>query len=158
MAQIDELLAFIDRQHDPANPLLVVGDLNVAAYDPDPDLADPTERYRDLSERLGSVGLVDLWAAHGVGPGHTCSFEHPDEIPAAPDDHDAVADDPLADPATAPGERIDYLWLAVPDGVTVEVDRPRRWAFRGRPARGGKAGSLSDHLALSTTLHVQRAR
>ena len=156
MAQVNELLAFIDRQHDPANPLLLVGDLNVAAHDPDPDLDDPTVRYRDLAERLGSVGLEDLWPAHGVGPGHTCSFTDPADIPTATDDSDAVRDDPEADPRTAPGERIDYLWLAVPDGVEVDIDRPRRWAFRGRSARGGAAGSLSDHLALSTTLHVRR--
>jgi endonuclease/exonuclease/phosphatase family metal-dependent hydrolase len=156
MAQVDELLAFVERQHDPANALLVVGDLNVAAHDPDPDLDDPTERYEDLAGRLGSIGLVDLWATHGVGPGHTCSFDDPTQIPPAPDDEDAVDDDPAGDPATAAGERIDYLWLAVPDGLEVAAERPRRWAFPGRPATGGPAGSLSDHLALSTTLHIRR--
>lgn len=153
MAQVDELVAFIAEQHDPANVLLVLGDFNVPAYDPDPSLDEPTERYRDLSKRLMAIGLCDLWATGGVGPGPTCTFTDPRDLPPDPDEPDRVADDPGAGPE-APGERIDYLWLRGPDGVDVTVDRPRRWAFPGRAARGGRAGSLSDHLALSVTLHL----
>lgn len=153
MAQLDELLAFIGREHDPALPLLVMGDLNVAADDPDPILADPRVRYDELADRLGSIGLRDVWADHGIGPGHTCTFTDAVELPADRDDPDQVADIARADPETQPGERIDYLWLHVPEGIEVTVGRPRRWAFPGRPARGGPAGSLSDHLALSVTLH-----
>ena len=65
-----------------------------------------------------------------------------------------TVDDPDASAASAPGERIDYLWLATPPGMTVAVDRPRRWAFSGRGVVGGPAGSLSDHLALSVTLRL----
>jgi hypothetical protein len=154
MAQVDELLELVERERDPEHVLLVVGDFNVPVDDPDPVLADPGERWRDFAARMGAAGLTDLWAAHGVGPGHTCSFTDPADLPADPDDPDLVADDPDGDPATSAGERIDFLWLSVPDGVDVEVGRPRRWAFPGRGARGGPAGSLSDHLALSTTLRI----
>ncbi|MGI8757330.1 MAG: hypothetical protein ACR2MB_16040 [Acidimicrobiales bacterium] len=153
MAQVDELVDFLVQQHDPANVLVVLGDFNVPAHDPDPSLADPTERYRDLSARLTSVGLRDLWATDGVGAGSTCTFTDPADLPPDPEEPDRVVDDPDAGPE-APGERIDYLWLRVPDGVDVGIDRPRRWAFPGRAARGGRAGSLSDHLALSVTLHL----
>jgi endonuclease/exonuclease/phosphatase family metal-dependent hydrolase len=156
MAQVDELVGFIGREHDPASPLLVVGDFNVAAHDPDPTLPDPTVRYRDLAHRLEWAGLRDLWADHGVGPGPTCSFTDEAHLPQDPEEPDRVADDPDGHPLESPGERIDYLWLATPDGLTVEVERPRRWAFHGRDAVGGPAGSLSDHLALSVTLHVSR--
>lgn len=154
MRQVDELVGFLEAQHDPACPLLVVGDFNVAAHDPDPLLPSPETRYRDLAQRLARIGLVDVWAGHGVGPGPTCTFETPADIPPDPDEPDRVADDPDGSPATAPGERIDYLWLAAPAGLAVEVERPRRWSFTGRGVRGGDAGSLSDHLALSVTLRL----
>ena len=154
MRQVEELLAFLRREHDPASPLLVVGDFNVMAHDPDPRLPDPEARYRDLAERLARMGLVDVWAGHGVGPGSTCTFASPSELPADPDEPDRVADDPDEVAPFAAGERIDYLWLAQPGSGSVEVDRPRRWAFAGRGVQGGPAGSLSDHLALSVTLRL----
>lgn len=154
MRQVDELVSFIERERRPSNPILVVGDLNVQRHNA--SLADPSADYDDLALRFARIGLADLWAAHGVGPGHSCSFTSPTDLPSDPDEPDQVVDDPDHDPASAPGERIDYLWLApAQDGsVSVEVDRPRRWAFTGRGVRGGKAGSLSDHLALSVTLHL----
>ena len=158
LRQLAELVAFIEAHRSPTNPLVVLGDFNVSAHDPDPDLTDPTSRYRALADHLEPLGLRDVWADHGIGPGHTCTFRNPADLPADPDDPDQVVDDPNADPATAAGERIDYVWVAPPtDGATaVDVDRPRRWAFTGRGVQGGPAGSLSDHLALSTTLHLRR--
>ena len=153
MGQVDELAAFVDEEHDPASPLLVVGDFNVPAYASDLGLPSPQARYLDLAARLARVGLVDVWAAHGIGPGHTCTFDDPADLPADPDEPDQVADDPDAG-VDAPGERIDYLWLSTPPGLGVEVERPRRWSFTGRGVRGGPAGSLSDHLALSVTLRL----
>lgn len=157
LRQVDELVSFMERERQPSNPMLLVGDLNICAYDHHPGLTDPTDRYRDLAVRLERIGLHDLWAAHGVGPGHSCTFTEAAELPSDPDEPDQVIDDPAGDPATTPGERIDYLWLAqaTSGATTVTADRPRRWAFTGRGVRGGKAGSLSDHLALSVTLHLQ---
>ena len=153
MAQVDELIGFIEREHDPSHVLLVAGDLNVPAHDPDPRLADPADRYRDLAAHLDRAGLHDVWPVHGIGPGPTCSFEPDDELPPDADEPDLV-EDREDDPA---GERIDYLWLRVPDALAdrVEVGRPRRWAFGGRGVTGGPAGSLSDHLALSVTLRLR---
>jgi len=164
MAQVDELVEFIARERDPHNPVLLVGDLNVAAHDH--RVTGPVDAsYRDLQRRLEPLGFVDLWATEGVGPGFTCDFEDPEQLPADPGFPDAVLDDPDQDPDTRRPCRIDYLWLApatkaredAPSGqpVTVAVDRPRRWAFPGREARGGPGGSLSDHLALSVTLHMR---
>lgn len=153
MRQVDELVAFVEEQHDPASPLLVVGDFNVQAHAADPRLPRPDSRYQDLAERLARVGLVDVWAGHGVGAGPTCTFHDAADLPPDPDEPDQVADDPEAGP-DAPGERIDYLWLASPLGTSVEVERPRRWSFTGRGVQGGPAGSLSDHLALSVTLRL----
>lgn len=156
MRQVDELMSFVERERRPSNPMLLVGDLNVCAHDHDQTLHQPSDRYRDLAVPLRRLGFRDLWADHGVGPGHSCSFHVPADLPADGAEPDQVVDDPDGDPATSPGERIDYLWLApaADDAIVVTVDRPRRWAFAGRDARGGPAGSLSDHLALSVTLHL----
>ena len=158
MAQVDELIGFIEQHHQVDSPLLVVGDFNVKADDPDPTLADPTERYRDLAAHMDRAQLTDLWTEHGVGIGATCTFAVADELPAEPDEPDQVVDvaDAADDPSGPRSERIDYLWLSVPDGLSVAVQRPRRWAFPDRPATGGPAGSLSDHLALSVTLDLSR--
>lgn len=154
MRQVDELLAFVERTRDPDHVLAVVGDLNVAAHDPDPRLADAGDRYRDLAERMARRGLDDVWSQHGVGPGPTCSFTDPSQLPTDPDDPDRLLDHEADHEA---GERIDYLWLSVPGSLEgrVSVERPRRWAFPGRGVRGGPAGSLSDHLALSVTLRLR---
>ena len=151
MRQVDELVAFLEEERRPSNPMLLVGDMNVPAFDP--TAVEPTAQYDDLAVRLERIGLVDLWATQGVGSGHSCSFTTASDLPADPDEPDRLLDDP--DSGTdAPGERIDYLWLAQPlDGkVSVEAARPHRWSFPGRTPKGGPAGSLSDHLALSTVL------
>lgn len=154
MDQVDELVAFVQRERRPDVPLLLVGDFNISARDPEPRLRDPAERYRELTEQLAPLAVTDLWGVHGIGLGHSCTFTDPGDLPSDPEEPDRVLDDASADPATSPGERIDYLWLAPADDgrVAVQVERPRRWAFTGRDARGGPAGSLSDHLALSVTL------
>ena len=154
MRQVDELVAFLDAEHDPASPLLLVGDFNVQAHDDDPTLPEPEARYRDLAERLAAAGLVDVWAGHGVGPGSTCTFTDPADLPSDPDEPDLVVDDADAEPAGTAGERIDYLWLSTPVGSEVHLERPRRWSFTGRGVTGGPAGSLSDHLALSVRLRL----
>ena len=151
MEQVDELIGFIEREHDPTCPLLVVGDFNVPAWDHDVDAH--TAAYRDLAEHLDRAQLRDVWASHGIGPGPTASFAQEADVPPDPEVPDQVAD--LIDDASAiAGERIDHLWLSVPDGCSVAIERPRRWAFLGRGVAGGPAGSLSDHLALSVTLRL----
>lgn len=159
MAQVDELVEFVQRERDQENPLLVVGDFNVAAHDRRLR-GDPGAYHRDLLDHLAPLDVVDLWATDGIGPGPTATFTDAEAIPADPALPDCVLDHP-DDPADAstPGDRIDYLWYSPPwrrARTEVQLDRPRRWAFPGRPAKGGPAGSLSDHLALSVTVHLHR--
>lgn len=157
-AQIEELASFVADHRRPSNPLLLVGDFNVAAYDSDPNLGDTAARYDEMRKILAPLDIVDLWEESGVGPGPTSTFTEPADLPADPADPALVADDADARPDTTRGDRIDHLFLGQPqDGsVTVRAERPRRWAFPGRDAHGGPAGSLSDHLCLSTVLHVGR--
>jgi len=159
MAQVDELVEFVGRHRNQENPLLVVGDFNVARHDR--RLRGDTEAYhRDLLDHLSPLDVSDVWSTHGIGTGPTASFRDAVELPRDPVLADCVVDDP--DESTdrpGPGDRIDYLWYSPPwrrARTRAELDRPRRWAFPGRAARGGPGGSLSDHLALSVTLHLNR--
>lgn len=158
MAQVDELVAFVERERDPAAALVVAGDFNVPAHLPGRSGDAATAEYDDLRSRLEPLGLVDVWATSGVGAGNSCTFVDAAELPADPDEPDCVLDAP-SDSVDGPGERIDYLWLGQPaeGSVRATADRPRRWAFPGRPVTGGPAGSLSDHLLLSTTVHLAPA-
>lgn len=153
MRQVDELVAFVRRVHHPDHVLALVGDFNVQSRTP--GAADPSARYDDLARHLAPLSVRDAWADHGVGAGATCTFASPTDLPVDPGDPDLVVDDPDEGPTPAAGERIDYLWLAPPAGATLDIGRPRRWAFPGRGVTGGPAGSLSDHLALSVTVSIR---
>lgn len=163
MAQLDELTRFVRRTHRPGNVVSVVGDMNVPAVAPDyPD--GPTVPYDGLVERLGSLGLQDLWTTHGSGDGWTCGAPTDSFADQAdPDDPDALVDDAAGaavDPAhLAARERIDYLFLAEPDPtqrVRIEATSVRRYAFpraAGAPKRD-RLVRLSDHLAIGADLTV----
>ncbi|HRA34888.1 MAG TPA: endonuclease/exonuclease/phosphatase family protein [Acidimicrobiales bacterium] len=163
MAQVDELVDFVQHERDQENPLLVVGDFNVAAHDRRIP-RHPDAYYRDLVDHLAPLDVVDLWATDGIGQGPTAGFAPGDAIAADPALPDCVLDQPddtpePGGPGRPPGDRIDYLWYSPPwrrARTTAQLDRPRRWSFPGRPARGGPAGGLSDHLALSVTIHLHR--
>ena len=155
VAQLRELVEFVTSVRSPDAALLLVGDFNVCAHDPDPSLAKPTERYDEFQQILAPLNVVDVWAEDGVGLGHTCTFERAEDLPSDPANSDRVIDvDADLDPLDVAGERIDYLWFAPSESnpTAFTVGRPRRWSFGGRDARGGPAGSLSDHLALSVSL------
>lgn len=157
LRQVEELVDFVADVHDPSLPLLVMGDFNIRFHDTRPGFADPSASFRDLADRLEPLGLRDLWSTRGTGPGHTCTFQDPAELPPATDEPDSVRDDPGPEPIGVSSERIDYAWLAGPRTRRPKASDPdvsaiRRWAFPGRGAVGGPGGSLSDHLGLSVDL------
>ncbi len=170
MAQLDELVAFVERSHRPGNVIAVVGDMNVPAEDPAyPEGAD--RQYRDLTERLGGIGLTDLWTTHGTGLGHTCgaptdSFadqtdpDDPDAlVDLEPDEAQTAARDQIDPALVAERERIDYLFLADPDPsqrVRVEATSVRRYAFPrfAHASSRHRLVRLSDHLAIGADLAI----
>jgi endonuclease/exonuclease/phosphatase family metal-dependent hydrolase len=156
MAQVDELVAFVERVHRPGNALVVAGDFNVVAHDEGAS-GGPERWYRDLTARLGRLHLVDTWAAAGVGPGPTCGENadpFDDEDPAAPG---FVRDDPDAELGPEQ-ERIDYVFVrdAPEDRLRATVERPRRRAFPRSPGSVDyqRLARLSDHLALSVVVKL----
>lgn len=171
MAQLDELVAFVQRVHRPGNVVAIVGDMNVPAYAPDYP-AGPTAQHDDLMARLAPLGMRDLWSEDGIGVGDTCGLAiDPFTDQTDPDLCDALIDRP-GDPSDAdahdgPGVpadhaaeryRIDYLFLQEPrDDHTLglRAERPRRYAFpraATAPDRH-RIPRLSDHLAVTVELH-----
>ncbi len=155
MAQINELIEFIEAWHDPVNAMLLVGDFNVPAGLK--DSKDMDSEYQHLAAKLSRLGFFDLWATQGLGYGPTALFQTTAELQPDPDEPDRVVD---PETCVLPGERLDMLWLAQPAAETgadsiVRPDRPHRWAFP-RNMRYGCSGRLSDHLAVSVRLHFNR--
>lgn len=158
MAQVDELVRFIEGHHRRENGLVLVGDFNVPAHDPTAP-GGPQRWYDDLCERLAPLGLVDTWAEAGIGLGPTCGAA---TDPFDEDDADApgMLRDDLKATLGEGRERIDYVFVrrATTSGeLAVSFDRPRRRAFRRQPGSDAydKLPRLSDHLALSVNLHLR---
>lgn len=172
MAQLDELVAFVQRVHRPGNVVAIVGDMNVPAYAPDYP-AGATAQHDDLIAHLAPLGMRDLWASQGIGVGDTCGLAtdafadqtDPDltdalvDRPGAPSDPDAHAGPGVPADVAAERYRIDYLFLQVPrDEHTLKLraERPRRYAFpraTTAPDRH-RIPRLSDHLAVTVELHA----
>lgn len=163
MEQLDELVAFVERTHRPANVAIVVGDMNVPALDPAyPD--GPTAQYDDLTGRLGALDMEDLWPILGTGAGATCGAA----VDAFADQRDPGDPDALSDRGGGPGAdprlvaervRIDYVFLQTPrerHRVGVRAESMRRLAFpRPDNARArDRLARLSDHVALGVDLAV----
>ncbi|MBX7164976.1 MAG: endonuclease/exonuclease/phosphatase family protein [Pirellulales bacterium] len=131
-SQYKELAAFIAEHHDPAHPMLVMGDFNTHGNPADQD--DATSAYHqvltDMRGAAPKLRLVDLWPTlHGRELGGTNEQE-----------------------STEIGNRIDYIFLANP--VTAELLRPR--AVRVNPFPDEKTKFLSDHSAVEADLEWGR--
>jgi hypothetical protein len=68
-AQVEELLALLERFHRDGRPTIVAGDFNIRA-------GSPTGRW--LAERMAGLGFVDAWAVAGEGDGATSGGERID--------------------------------------------------------------------------------
>ena len=164
MAQVAELVAFVAKTHRPQNVVVIVGDFNIPAVDPGyPD--GPTAQYDDLMAALAPLGIQDVWAQYGAGPGDTCgaatdSFadQTDPELPGALRD-DEIDDEgvPVASELALRRNRIDYLFVqeSRPEHTLgIEVGTPRRMAYP-RPldaTHRDRLPRLSDHLAVTVRL------
>lgn len=157
LQQVEELLAFVGRQHDPANVALVVGDLNVDATAEAGPLLDEHHAVRDV---FGRASFDDLWEQHGSGAGPTfCDLGAARQI-CSPDPHDdRYCAEPAPTDAPVGAKRIDHAWLQRASDqhrIAVVVRAVRRRCF---PRPAGAAGVdampfLSDHLAVDLDLTI----
>jgi hypothetical protein len=148
--QLDELMAFYRRTHEPPNIAVVLGDFNIPAHEPD--------RYRGLVDRLRQEGLEDIWASRNGTWGETSELDgeengHYGELICPLDGDQRCIDEPARDRRSA---RIDYVFVQRPTaehGAVLELTRPRRVPFK-RPARSDGMTYMSDHIGIETTLSI----
>jgi hypothetical protein len=163
-AELAELAAFIQHNHQPGNVAIVTGDFNLDGT----NLRD----YAAIREIMDPLRMRDAWAwdvqGHSPVGGHTARYtdSEPREhdfamtcgLPGAPDGTGTYCDD--AEPPQVRQRkgvgRFDYLFVlqATPeDRYQLEVSRIRRRPFRRHTPSDGEE-FLSDHLGLDTTLYV----
>ena len=146
-AQLDELVGFVERTHDPADALVVTGDFN---------MEDGGREGERLTSRMSDLGLVDAWTAHGKGSGPTADvWALGDDGFASEPGNPTFCDDGLHH---AEAVRIDYAFVGSGTATTLEVSTVRRRAWP-RPAEAPEAdaiGWLSDHAALHLELELDR--
>lgn len=140
--QVAQLAEFVAEHSSPDRPLLVMGDMNIAADFPSaapataPPASTASSEYRLLLDSLrhGDKKLVDLWAASHATRGGT---------------RDALAKEDC--------NRIDYILLSPPhdDGaISWEPASVRVEPFLDANV---KQGSLSDHAAIECRLSLRPA-
>jgi endonuclease/exonuclease/phosphatase family metal-dependent hydrolase len=132
--QVRQLGDFIAEHSSPERPLLVMGDMNIAADLPGPP-ATGTSEYRLLLESLrhGDKQLVDLWAASHDTRGGT---------------RDALAREDC--------NRIDYIFLSPPDDDGSISWQPSSVRVEPFLDANVKQGSLSDHAGVECRLSIRR--
>lgn len=127
--QIKQLAEFIEEYASPWNPLVVMGDFNVAAdREPYAERRDGRSPYRRLRRQLTHNGrrLVDVWDELAMGHMGTSNALAPDG-----------------------DRRLDYIFFSQPDIDGGNCISPRE--TRALPLADAKVrqGSLSDHLAVA---------
>ena len=136
--QLRQLVDLVGSAHRDGNRLFVGGDFNV-----DPDRPRPGEP--DVAAVLAELGVVDLWVAHGAGPGWTSPGHRLVDL-ARPD----PADDRFADDGVGHLDRRDELQridlVFGPPGLKDVVVRRR--GFPAPDLVTSRLRTLSDHVAL----------
>jgi len=148
LAQMREVLLFVDEYHRPNNATLVVGDFNIEA-----DSLDG----KTLAVAMGESGFEDLWDSDARGVGPTVHLEErPEFFITDPGDERFFAD--LVDPGPvfdAPPPRIDFaFWRSGGPGITVEGVRRRALPRAGDADGRDVIGWMSDHAGLHLDLSV----
>jgi endonuclease/exonuclease/phosphatase family metal-dependent hydrolase len=138
LRQVEELLAFVEREHHPSNVALVVGDLNVDASAPAGPAAD---EHRAMRAAFRSRGFDDVWENHGGG-GPDFTYREAGAASSGADVH---------------AKRIDYAWLQRPNADHEIAVSPTSIRRRSMPRAAGAPHRdampfLSDHLALDLDL------
>lgn len=146
LRQCEEIVAFIDRTHDPRNVAVLTGDFNI-------DGSDPAE-YAQLLRILDGANLVDQWKWHfgGSVPGMTSgTFENICKLTS----HSRfICDETESPPTEEGGSRYDYLFVEKPTSeheFNLDLSLLERRPYRYSSPRA-KPRYLSDHIGLYTGL------
>lgn len=150
--QIDQLVNFIGKTHEPSNFIIVAGDFNVDAAG---------GYYEELRTRLeDKLGLEDVWTyyaqkRYGARAGNTDSSSACQADPACSE----FADDNVGAETINDNGRIDYIFVQKPSDshdINVDIARPRRKHFPRDPSSPGydQISNLSDHAGIELKLFL----
>jgi endonuclease/exonuclease/phosphatase family metal-dependent hydrolase len=150
--QIDQLVSFIQRTHNPSNFILVAGDFNLDAG---------SGYYEELRGRLEDtlgLELEDVWTRYAQSR-YKARIGKTDNPAECQEDH-GFADDGIGGTVNDSG-RIDYIFVQKPcdsHDITVDVSRPRRRHFPRQPSAPGydQIQYLSDHTGIELKLFFAR--
>jgi endonuclease/exonuclease/phosphatase family metal-dependent hydrolase len=151
--QLDQLISFIERERNPANFLMVVGDFNIYASE---------EFYQELRWRMEEkLDLEDIWtryaeSRYGAKIGKTndpssCTLDKP---PC-----ENFADDKKNLDKINEEGRIDYVFIQKPSAshdMAVDISRPRRVPFKRLPTayKYDAINYFSDHVGIEFQLFL----
>ena len=172
IAQLEELVRFFNKVHNPINPVIFSGDFNIGVYE-DND-------YSELNQKLNSLNLIDLWEARNkidgkTTPGYTSGIRRIPHLIGKTDEDERFYKDEVSpnqpNEVKVNGElqanRIDYIWVSKPSpyhSFYLDFTRPRRLNMeRNAPHNPNYPNSnqipkydeikfLSDHIGLFTNL------
>ena len=148
-AQIDQLVDFINRTHNPSNVIVVAGDFNISNE-------GASNGY--LSQRLENDShLEDIWDRYSQAK----YFAEQDGTMSCPDFQDDplhnqyIWDNPGGVPVVTP--RYDRVFLQKPSSshdICVNISRPRRRHFKRTPSPDLQIATLSDHVGIEFQLFI----
>lgn len=159
LKQVDELVTFVQKTHQPQNVALIAGDFNIPAA---------SDGYNWLMQRMLKINMTDVWIGRNDTKGFTSSFLGKNSegrlkarkfICVPEQSMKEYCDDEESDKSKFHTDRIDYIFIQKPQpehGINVDFTRPRRRPFlREESAEGfDEIESMSDHLGLETTLVI----
>ncbi|MCI5130044.1 MAG: hypothetical protein D3904_00640 [Candidatus Electrothrix sp. EH2] len=139
--QVEELAKFIGSHRKSNNPVIVAGDFNINNL-PGGNLEELSE-YVHLYEKMGEMGLYDIWLSRGGFWGGTNVSENEDDdpdytlvCPFDPNDNNpSCRDNPTMDSVNTesiPGKRLDYVFVEAPKkkhDIIIDIPRVRRKPF-----------------------------
>jgi endonuclease/exonuclease/phosphatase family metal-dependent hydrolase len=150
--QLDQMVSFIEKERNPSNFVMVVGDFNIYANE---------AFYQELRWRMeDKLGLEDVWTRYaipryGAKAGKTNS---PSACILDTPPCDKFADDKKSDSVNEEG-RIDYIFIQKPStshDMSVDISRPRRVPFKRVPSADGfnDINYFSDHVGIELQMFL----
>ena len=149
--QVEELIRFYKKYHNPKNVAIITGDFNIKSHD--------KKNYKRLISHMNSINMQDLWVLQygndgGSTAGSDPTFKDHGDLSSVCklDSKGKYCKDPQVEKPSV--KRIDYLFIEHPrtsHTFNLDVSRILRHPFvRKNPTE--ERNYLSDHIGLDVTL------
>ncbi len=150
LAQVDEMIAFVNAQKKPGNVCVILGDINIEGMDVN------DETYREFISRMNRAGFDDIWIQRCVDREGNVVIQPTADTTKDICDVEGQLCNELAAIRSSNPERLDYIFIERQKdshSFVLDYTRPRRAPFYQEGVTEGM-NFLSDHLGLEITLKV----